>query len=754
MNSADKDQFFRDIFALARTMVIKIEPLAKRYNEALTRAGFTVSSDKRTWRYYMNLNGDYHETDELMVIRSLDTDEDIVFNKANMLTHLATFREYSRGGYWFNRLTERYPAQPTLIRGILSPIPYDETIEAPDYKILRYNTSLVLWNEWQLIPALQRFINSEVTQLFNNEYLVTDDLMLPTLVKTMYADIIKAIHTIRIENIYSRHSHEFFVWSHIDSFGDFSKYKASLSRKQTMWLFRNIAWIKNNPGQQYTFDKLVQNLLTDAGIPLAKYDMVEGTETQLEDIAPTPLYRKLHLNLIEDYGREPTFITTNQLITKQQTMAAQNYNQAAIYEADALEKGVNSLHSELPTKSLESAMRDYTNRHADTLMSVVHNEWIYLAGNNMFQGRVIVNDPKTGRQVRLPVTDAYHIWKYLVDYSNGGEPFDICPVYYQNVMRIKPPTYDEIIRVGGKNFVYPPYLAYDIRNIWFPVAMFVAPDYLIQYAFEVYQCMWQHKKLYSQFYDLNKRARVQNATKCCYESGIVKLGEHTNYVELLDAYDFDFSDYTVADCKAFAWDIFKRVTGWDTNIQPSMRVKQNDLIEIMTRLSSYTIHVIKEMADDVGVREMPNDTFLGDSKWRGYGNKLKADLSGVMIHTQSDMDATRSLKADIHIGAPEELKIKVGMRSRIRLNNNNHFKSVNLKQDLRSYAVKITDNSYFRRVEEDTSAMLIIPDTYYGLLGDGVELINIPGTYYGDLGDSEKTIIIPNTYYGTPTPNE
>ena len=748
MNNADKDRFFRDTFALARTMIIKIEPLAKRYNKALERAGYSVSEDKRTWRYYMNMNGDYHETDVPMVIRSLDTDDEIVFNKENLRFHLATFREYSRGGYWFKRLIAQYPAQPTLIRGILQPISYDETIGAENYKILRYNQDLVLWNETQLIPKLQKFINAEVEQIFKNDYITTDDLFLPTMVRLMYADIIKAIHTIRVEDMYTRHSHDFYIWSHIDSYGDFSKYKNSLNRYQTMWLFRNIAWIKKNPGQMYTFDKLMENLLTVANIPLAKYDMVEGTETQIEDLTPTPLYRRLHLNLIESYGREPAYIDTAALIQKQVPLAKDNFNFTSIYQEDAIQRGESSLHSELPTKALESSMRDYTNRHADTLMSVVYNEWIYLAGNGKFNGRVIVNDPKSGKQIRLPVTDAYHVWKYLVEYSNGNTPVEICPAYYQNVMKIRPPTIDQIIDIGGPEFVYPAYLAFDIRDIWFPVANFVAPDYLIQYSFEVYEAMWKHKKLYSQFYDLNKRARVKNATKTVYESGVVKVGNQTRYDELLKAYNLDFSDYTAADCKSFAWDIFKRVTGWDTNIQPNMRVKQSDLIEIMTRLSSYTIHVIKEMDDDVAVTELYNEVFVGDSRWTGPGNSLIGDFKNVMLNVQSNMDGIRSLDSVLKVFTPIKPKIVADLSSEIRLTDHSHIKAVNVSKDPWRYAVRMVDNSYFRKVADDTPMELIIPDTYYGVLGSGTGFLQIPDTYYGLLGSGEQFLRIPNTYYG------
>lgn len=750
MNNADKDKFYRDTFALARTMIVKIEPLARRYNQALERTGHVVSQDKRTWRYYMNLNGDYHETDEPMMIRSLDTDDEILFNKENLKTHINTFREYSRGEYWFKRLSERYPAQPVLIRGILSPISFDETIGAEDYKILRYNEKLVLPNETQLIPNLQTFIKSEVEQTFNTEYMITDDLFLSLMVKLLYADIIKGIHVIRIENMYTRHSHDFYIWSHIDSFGEFSQYKNSLSFEQTMWLFRNIAWIKNNPGQQFTFDKLMHNLLSKARIPLAKFDMVEGTETQLEDLTPTPLYRHLNLNLLEDYGLQPTYIDTAALILKQQPLAKDNLSQMAIYQDDALARGKRSLHSELPTKVLESSMKDYTNRHADTLMSVLLNEWIYLAGKGKFQGRVIVADPKTGRQVRLPVADAYNIWKYLVDYSSGNDPVKICPAYYQNVMKITPPSIGEIIHVGGKDFIYPLYLAYDIRNIWFPVANFVAPDYLVQYAIEVYDAMWKHKKLYSQFYDLNKRARVKNACKTLYDSGVVQLGTFTNYADLISSYKFDFSDYTAAECKDFAWDIFKRVTGWDTNQQPTMRVKQSDLLDIMMKLSSYSIHVIKEMDDGATVDELINENLVGDSRWVGLGNKLEADFSNVKPTLHPTIDGIYGQKALTKLLPSPHPTVEAVMELKLRLEDNRHIKRVQLETDPVKYALRLTPRRYLRRVygDEPVPEIDTLPDTYYGDLNDPIVIEDLPDTYYGELGETVTLDDLPETYYG------
>ena len=700
MNDVELNRYYEDTFSLVRTMVIKMDEVALRDNLVLTEAGYGVSSDKTTWRYYMNLNGDYHPTDDVMVVTSIDTGEDIAFTKANLVSHIKTAREYNKAGATFNRLMETYPHQPTLIRGILSPIPYAETIDAKDYKILNYNKSLVLWNEYQLIPKLQEHVDSIVPQLFKTDYMVTDDLWLPLMIKKLTASLIEVIHTIRIEAVYTRHTHEFFIWSHIDSFGDFAKYKNSLSRTQTMWLFRNIAWLKNNPGQQYTLNKLMVNILTPANVPLSKYDMVETTTTQLVDLTPTPLYRRLHMNLVEDYGRAPNFITTEELTYKQRLLAKDNPDQQLLYQADALAKGTFSLHSELPTKALESAMRDYTNRHIDTLMSTVLNNWIYLAGKNVYKGKVVVVDPKTGKQARLNADDAYNVWRYLVSFSRGQYLVDIPEAYYQNVMRLTPPSIAQLINLAGPAFLTPKF-ANDIRQHWVDINTFVSPDALIKYAFDVYAAMWKHKKMYSQFYDLNKRARVQNAVKSMYTSGVIKLGSYTTYQALLDTYEFDFTDYTAEEARNFAWDIFKRLTSWENNQQQSLRTKQSDLIDIMTSLSSYTIHVIKEMDDGTDSTELINDMFIGDPRWIGEGNGSYGDYSNVIMNTRTTMDGIRCLESLTVIRDTPEMKLISEAVGFAKLISGDYFKPVNLSNNLLDYAVKFPTTDYLRVLPVD-----------------------------------------------------
>jgi len=732
MENIEFDEYVRDTLSLARTLVIKIEAVALRENSVLEAAGFPVLEDRKTWRYYMNLNGDYHPTDEEMWINSIDTGEAIIFNKENLAFHIATLREYSKGGYWFNRLADTYPGQAELIKGILRPIPYETTLTAENYKILSYNKKLVLWNEDQLIPGLQRFITGFVPQLFNHEYIHTDNLMLPvTGVMTLYQGVIMAISTMRHEAIGTRHAHDFYIWARIDSYGDFSKYKESLSQEQTMWLYNNIAWLDNNPGAQYTFELMLENLLTKASIPLARYDLVNNTETQLEDLTPTPLYRKLNLNLQDSYGLTPDYINTQQLILKEQTLAKDNYVQSAIWHDHALRKGTYSLYSELPTKVLESKMMDYTNRHLHTKMSVTFNNWIYLAGKGYYNGKILVRDPKSGKDIRLAVGDAYYLWRHLMDIARGRPQTYIAPAYYQHVLKATPPSLDQLIRIGGKLYI-PGYMAFDIRSLWIPRQSFVAPEFLMEQSEEIYEIMWKHTKIYSQFYDLNKRARVKNTTEMMYESGFVTLTTATTYNDLIDRYELDFAEHSPEEAQYFAWEIFKRATGWDTSSNPSLRVRQNALIDIMMQLSSYTIQTVREMDDGQDVTELPNEIFVGDSRLTGPGNASDGDYRNVGLNGQSFIDSYCSLETVIPIAISEEFSTNADSTTCVAIITQEDLVPVDLDPDLGHYAVRIQDTSYIRLMPDPNPD---VPPTDYGRLvwpGRG-PMIDLPADDIGRL---------------------
>lgn len=747
MNRIDLDNFYSEVFQLTRTMVVKIDQIAKRDNLVLEESGFIVSSDKRTWRYYMNLNGDYHETDEVMKVISLDTGEEIPFTKETMASHLLTYRQYLKGGDLYKRLTEIYSGQTVLINGILFPIGYDVSINAENYKILRYNTNLVLWNEEQLIPEVQKWIKAEAPQMFENEYHVSEDLMLHDMVIKLYAGIIQCIHLVRLKAVKTRHAHDFYIWSHIDSYGDFSVYKNSLNREQVMWLHRNIEWINNNAGKRFTFKKLVEKLLTLRNIPISQYDMVLNTENQLTDLTPTAKWKRTQINMNDEKLVVPVYFSTEQVIEKEQPMAADNLLMSAIYRDEADYKGKYSQHTDLPTKVLESEMADYTNRHNDTMMTVAFNEWIYLAGKGIYQVNMAVVNPKDGRLLRLSAQDGFTLWRYVTQLAKGIELDIIENAFYYNVMRLQPRSVEELRSFGlGPQYITDA-VANSIRDNFVDVVSVTSAEELLNISKEIYLAMWQHKKLYSSFGDTLKRATVKNAVKSMYETGEISLIDNHSYLNFLQKYALDFEEYSANELIDLGWVIFKTFTGWDMSNNPSLRSIQSDLVDLMMKLSSYTIHTVKTMDDGTNVYEMLVENSINDSAYLGLGHQQIADLSGVHVKLNHALDLKAAESTSRRLPDSNEQTIEttstISARFKDRPNNHLQFRP----QDIDRMVMRIPSSDYCSAfVESVPNEAFEIPPTYYGQLPYGQEFI-LPPTYYGVL-EGPKLLVLPDTYYG------
>ena len=146
---------------LAQTIVIKSEETASRINQSIIEEYGPNAVDiyrPETWRYYMNLSGEYHPLDVPMRVTSLDTLEEIIFNKENLKYHKSTRKAYAFGSSYYEILAQTYPEQTSLILGILNPCDLTAALNAKNHTILSYPSYLVEFQEATLIADLQQFI--------------------------------------------------------------------------------------------------------------------------------------------------------------------------------------------------------------------------------------------------------------------------------------------------------------------------------------------------------------------------------------------------------------------------------------------------------------------------------------------------------------------------------------------------------------------------------------------------------------------
>lgn len=598
MNNIEFNAYVTDIIAFVRSVVIKCEEVALVDNTLLRNSGVNVSSDKRTWRYYLNLNGQYHSADEIMYVKSLDDGTMIVFNKANLVDHVATARAYASSGYLYTQLINTYPAQRDLINGIINPIDLDTAINASNYKILKYDSSYIEIFEDQLISELQKWISSFTFQHFNTDYFVTDNLMLPIALATLYGLMTPAILGVREAAIGTRYVHSFHIWSRINSYGDFSRYKSVLTQTQALWLYRNIDWLSKNAGKNFTFNQLIENLLSVRSIPLSSFRLMSDTTTQLTDMTPTAVFKRVPLNLSKEQALAETYYSAKRIIGMEEQMALDNPDMSSTYLESLENNGKYALYSDAPIKLLESSMEDYTNRHDVVMMILLRDQWTYLASKNIYSGVIDITETSNGNQFRLTTKDAMVLWTYLTMKARGDDVSgDIPDIYYRRVAKVSPPTVDDLLKLGDNRFYVTPEIATTIASLKTDFPKIISSSVFYEKVREVYELAWQHKKLYSKFGDFKKQAEVRNACSAMYEDGLVNLSDVKTFKEWFTEKEIELGDLTTDELQALAWDIYQKATGFDVYGEDSLRYTQQALIDLMMQLSSYTIHTYVEIDD-------------------------------------------------------------------------------------------------------------------------------------------------------------
>lgn len=633
LKNIEFNAYILNTIAFARTIVIKCEELALLDNKQLQQYyGINAGTDKSKWKYYLNLNGEYHELDDEMEVQSLDNGEIIKFTKANLDIHLATKRAYRLGSYYYTRLVEKYQHQLILINGIINPIPPSESIPANNYQILRYNTDYVLWNEYQLIPALQKHIDTIVLGSFKTEYLYTDNLMLPALLAQLHGSLVTAILSIRKEADGTRYAHDFYIWSRLQSYGISSIYKPVLNRKQTMWLYRNIEYVLRLLGRRHTFDEVMDIVLTERNIPLTSYETLQTTESMIEDLAPNPQMLSRPINMLRVMGTDTKLWNVDEVITKELPLALDNEANADYAISDTEYAIKYSLHSSVPSKVLESNLTDTTDRNPDRIMRVLHNHWIYFVYNQIYTINVDVTDARTGKVMRLTTADALILWHYLLDRSRGIKfPGDIPEYNYWHVRKINGPTYQELMQLGHKEILTET-VCRNILDVHIDFPTLVSPDSFFQKSQEIANGIWSHKKLYSRINNLFTAARRYNAVEACYENGLAKIGDYTTYEKFLLKMDLDFYDYTEEECLDLAWAIWSKVTGWDQNSFVSVGEQQRLLINLMKDLTSYTVQYIGSTETAEGQFNLPYMMLLDGDYWLPDGETaLESDDNRVFL---------------------------------------------------------------------------------------------------------------------------
>jgi len=585
------------IIDLAETILIKSSYAAKKINDLLnvTHPG-SFTADPRTWKYYLNVSGQYHQSDTPMEIVSLDTLEPILFSKGSLAIHRATARAYSFGTRLYRELVLKYPAQESLILGILHPTDIEVAIAAPEHTVISHAPYLVEDNEYTLIRDLSKWSQDFFKRYYVGAYNLSDDLYLASIFGVLGPKLAEQIFTERLKRMRSDEVHSFFVKSYLASNGYLDRYFDILTFKQKLWLYRNLPWVRRNPGRTENYEWLIENVLSERSVPLMAYSMKHDPEGVEENILSTPRFQPTARNafvnesdmkdkdLLEILHLEDPLATGNAEVRENQ------YDQMyAKFERSASHK--------VSTKVLQSIMTDYAGSEAYTFEDTLLNHWVYLSDIGIFGSVVPVTNPKTGVTTPIPVKDAFIVCLYLLLKMQNYEPTIIPPITVSRVQRVIRPKISELMDIVDKDLVSEADLR-DLVKLQPELIPIVSIEAFHDKCYEIYCSNLYQSLVAANAHNRDRRGYLQNAANLMYGTKECILTDPPN--ERFDVWfedrQIDIEDYLEDPAQSYK-DIMEASLGLNLTQRTTVKDIQTAMLDILGQHISYSTQLVRTSLD-------------------------------------------------------------------------------------------------------------------------------------------------------------
>lgn len=459
-------------FALAYTTVIHSTLEAKAQNVFLEQKGFEINhNNPRTWKYYLNLTGQYHAYDKQLIaqlngdgypfmrIKVAGDNKPITVDFVKELLtgqngDYSLAAEYSYGSDYYNELIDRYPGCESLILGILNPVNMDDALSAGNGDILYcggyYRKRLThvmkemygfekredviidaefLIEDWEqeIIYDIQAYIRDYLKRWEIPDFTANHTYYPAAIRVGMIGGLIPVIEKLRLKNIKNYSAHSYHVREYINSYGYLGDYVDALTREQSMYLYYNMDWLVTNKGKTKVLQALIDNLLTPSGIPLVAYNLGhDNWDMQVENsLTPTIEFKKEHLNLdplTTDIGT-----TTETIVIKEEKVARDNGIYVEDQVADIEFNAKYSKFNALKTKVLESDYTEWDMNVFFNLDEFQFHQWIFAASQGNYQGSIFVTHPITGGRLQLTPKTALILFLYVFTKGYYGQELERCP---------------------------------------------------------------------------------------------------------------------------------------------------------------------------------------------------------------------------------------------------------------------------------------------------------------------------------------
>lgn len=426
----DLSVYRQEVFTFLSTVTIKYTPFIAALDALVESKGYQVDTTAPSKsKYYLNITGEYHPTDTMMTITSLDTQTVINFTKDVLVDHPRTVASYVAGSSYVTELIARYPDQADLIKSILYPVADINTaIAADNLTILSYGTGILEdTEEGPIIQEIEKFLNYYTSRWYMDFFSYVPAW--PWIFwGSLWHRIAECIFAARIKFIKTPFVHSWHVWEELTSKG-LDDYRGSLSREQQMFLYRNIDYLLANRGKASNLRILADNILNEIGVGLFSRQIYQDTYGYKDQTRLTP--DLVAIQIPTSYSGAVQSLTVSNVADINRRLTEAGYETGAGAEYDAsVERALGStIYNKIPTKILEIRPVSRDRQYATFFNRFVIDTLVHLITNNVYQTTIAFTDPYNGIDVVVTPKQALGLYFYCAQKA-FGETIDVIPDQY------------------------------------------------------------------------------------------------------------------------------------------------------------------------------------------------------------------------------------------------------------------------------------------------------------------------------------
>ena len=591
---------FKDYVAvniqLLRSMTIKSTVVSDKLNsyDNFRALNSVEENNLETQRYYLNVSGEYHPLDIPMYVISHDNLETILFSKQSLLEHPLTRKGYMPGTEYWYKLSKQYPNQERLINGILFPCDIQKAVTAPEWTILSYDPTLIEEQEITLLEDLQAWIMIHQDRWDKKVYNNTDSYFAAAQAVILYMNLLPTLLNMRLKRVGTIEAHSFHVNSYLASHSGLDKYTKFMTLYQKMYFYRNIRYLERNAGKTATFKKLIQTLLTHRFIPISEFTCRHDSLFN-DDYSNTYKFKKKPLNTQYNIPAIDYF-TLDEVLSKEISLAPGNSSFIDSEKKSIATQFSISDSSVVRTKDLESSMLDMTGSSPHPLMEILLSHWYLASMSSRLTAVVKFNNKVKGTSQVVSSSDAVILSNILTHRAAGDNLITIPSFQLSRVLRTPKVTKSELEIVGrGLGFNLKEVIDFMIPLIEdFPIMTSLYSFY--EFSNRTFQAANQFWRFLSTVGDLDERAIVEKMIDRVYCDVRYELPETGYNVETwLREKNLDLTNITLDEYKLLTTTLVEAALGIDQKYTPTVANIQKAMIEVLTKMSSYSIQITADI---------------------------------------------------------------------------------------------------------------------------------------------------------------